>query len=506
MGSMRPICCRLRPLALALLLLISAIPSRAEESPPSDEAVTARLATYLDAAAAEGFTGVVLVARSGKVLLERGYGQRVPGGAEPVATDTVFPIGSITKQLTGAAVLVLEQQGKLRVEDTLGKWFPHAPADKREITIHQLLTHQAGFPGAIGDDVERIGRDAFVLQAFATPLQSPPGTRYEYSNVGFSLAAAIVELASGQGYETFLAEHLFAPAGMKETGYHLPRFAARRLAHGTRDDGGDWGTLADRQFTGGGPGWHLLGNGGVLSTASDMYRWHRALAGDAILTPASKAKLYGKHVDEGGGTWYGYGWSIEPTPWGEVITHNGGNRIFFADLLRFPAADVVVYLATSSRDRRMTRLGSPLASLVFTGEAPPLPPRDEALRAPGSEPAPAGSPAARWGLPGTPAGDRAAALLDALAAGDDAARARFADEGFAPALLARRGRDGLLAMLARMRGDLGTFTVRGYRTGEKGGIVVVLAPGSIPAAMKIELEVEAAPPHRIAGMGVVLGD
>jgi hypothetical protein len=264
--------------------------------------------------------------------------------------------------------------------------------------------------------------------------------------------------------------------------------------------------MVDNEFSDGGPGWHLLGNGGILSTAGDMYRWHRALLGDAILSPASKRKLYAKHVEEGGGTWYGYGWSIEPTPWGEMVTHNGGNPFFFADYLRFLDADVVVYLATSSPDRRLHRIGRPLARIVFTGDAPPLEPKPAALRAPGSETASPGSAAARWGLPGSDAGERAATLLDALASADPAARVQFATDGFGAAPRARRGLEGIVQLLERMKGDLGDFKLKGYRPGEEGGIVVVLTPGDKPGPMQIELEIEPEAPHRIGGIGVMLGD
>jgi CubicO group peptidase (beta-lactamase class C family) len=499
---------RLAPAALlSVLLPISGIAARAAEPPTlSDVELTARLERYLDVAAAEGFTGTVLVARAGRILLERGYGERVPGRSDRVAADTVYTTGSITKQFTAAAILKLEEAGKLKVSDPMARHLDGVPEDKRAITIHHLLTHQAGFPGAIGDDLERIGRDEFVRRAFATPLQFAPGTKYDYSNVGYSLAAAIVEKVSGEGYEAFLSRELFQPAGMKETGYHLPKWDPARLAHGRKDDGGDWGNMVENEFSRGGPGWHLLGNGGILSTVADMERWHRALAGDAILSAASKAKLYAKHVDEGGGTWYGYGWSIEPTPWGEMVTHNGGNRFFFADFLRFPEADVVVYFATSSRDVRMRRLGRPLARLVFTGEAPPLAPKQEALKKPHSEVAPAGSAAARWGLPGTSAGERAAALLDALAAPDAPLRAKFAAEGFAPGVLARRGVDGLVQLLERMRGDLRSFALKGFAPRESGGLLVALAPEGDAGTMTIELEIEREAPHRIAGISVTLGD
>jgi CubicO group peptidase (beta-lactamase class C family) len=370
----------------------------------------------------------VAVTRDGETLLEAGYGQTNPGdpdASRPIDTRTVSTTGSITKQFTGAAILKLEEAGKLSVEDPITKYLEpvlgQVPADKRGITIHHLLTHTAGVPGAIGGDRQRIGRDDFVRLALGTELLFPPGERYEYSNVGYSLAAAIVELVSGRSYEDFLRVQLFGPAGMDDTGYHRPRgdWPAERLAHGVANDGSDWGTVVEHSIVDGGPGWHLLGNGGIHSTPGDMMRWHRALQGTSILSAASKEKLYGKHVEEGGGTWYGYGWSIEPTPWGEAVAHNGGNGFYFADFVRFPEDDVAVYLWTTSREGRLEDLARPLARIVFTGEMPEIrparPPLTPIDALPESLPAAAeGSAAAEWGLPGTPAGARAGELLTAL--------------------------------------------------------------------------------------------
>lgn len=501
--------------ALLVLLLLGAAPATADPAQDASLPATSlpaaelhqKLASYLDAAAAEGFTGAVVVARGGEVLLEAGYGRIDPDEDRPVTPDTVFPVGSITKQFTAAAVLKLEEMGKLSVSDPITQWFDGVPEDKRGITVHHLLTHQAGFPGAIGDDFERVGRDEYVRRALATPLDFTPGTAYQYSNVGYSLAAAIVEKASGEPYERFLHDHLFAPAGMKDTGYHLPHWDPARLAHGVTDDGGDWGTLVGHAFTDGGPGWHLVGNGGIHSTVGDMLRWHRALTGDGILSAASKAKMYAKHVEEGGGTWYGYGWSIEPTPWGEAITHNGGNPYYFSDFLRFPAADVVVYYSTTSRDRRMHRLARPLAKIVFTGEVPELEAPRAALVAPGEAgpAAPEGTAAARWGLPGTPVGLRAGEFLAAIVSSDPAQRRAFVEAAFAPEVIERRGVDGLMEVLGRMAEDVGEFEVRGLRPGGDARLGVALERAGRPEPMEITVEVEPDAPYRIVGIGVEIG-
>lgn len=330
-----------------------------------------------------GFSGSILLAIDGDVVLKKGYGLANDSLGIPVDSQTVFTIGSITKQFTGAAILKLEEMGRLSVSNTLGQYFPEAPADKQDISIHQLLTHSAGFPGAIGDDADPVGTDDFLAQAMQVDLLFPPGTRYEYSNVGYSLAGIIIEQVSGMSYEAFLRKHFFTPAGMAHTGYILPNWEEMTLAQGYRR-GRHWGTLLDRPWREDGPGWHLRANGGILSTPQDMYRWHLALLGDEVLSDASKEKYYARHIEEGegAGTYYGYGWAIFPTPRGtDLITHNGGNGIFFADMYRYLEEDVFLFIATNRASRAAEHIPDNLLRMVFQpGFEPRLPAPEVARR------------------------------------------------------------------------------------------------------------------------------
>lgn len=442
----------------------------------------------MTARAAEGFSGVVLVARGDTVLLEQGFGYLDAKRSVPVGADSVFTTGSITKQFTAAAILKLEMAGKLKTSDRLSQHLAGVPADKRDITLHQLLTHTAGFAPASGDDLEPIGRDAFVSLVLGRPLNGPVGT-FKYSNVGYSLLAAVVERLSGQTYEAFLATQLFTPAGMTDTGYSRPTWNQARLAHATNDDGSDRGTFGEVAMPNGTPGWHLLGNGGILSTARDMFNWHRALVGTAVLNDAAKAQLFRGWVEEGGGSFYGYGWSIEDTPFGRLVAHNGGNSYFFADFLRYTDSGVMVYFATNNRDRAMRRLGLPLAQIVHTGRVlDQTEARSYAPAAPGS------------------AGDRLARLfLDTIGA-DSATRRARAPQIFAASLIERRGLDAVVAFFDRLKGDLGDAELRSIEQ----------SSGEAPAALRIKLSgpggghsviltLDSGGEPRIAGIEVEMG-
>jgi CubicO group peptidase (beta-lactamase class C family) len=324
-------------------------PSTANEPSPSPLDVDEAIAELAES----GFSGTVLVADGGEVTA-RGIGFADREATVPNGPDVVYDIGSLTKQFTGAAVLRLQMEGRLSVDDTVAQYFGTLPPEVGAITIHQLLTHTAGLVDAFGDDYEPLDRQAFLDRLATTPLAGAPGGEYRYSNVGYALLAAIIEEAAGMGYEQYLNQALFTPAGMEATGYVLPDWDAHVVAIGYADDRA-LGRPNEQPWSETGPYWNLLGNGGLLSTPNDMFRWHEALLGDDILDAEAKQLYYGRHTPEGPGseTYYGYGWALFPTSFDTwLVTHNGGNDIFFADFLRFLDEEVTVFLASNAARQR----------------------------------------------------------------------------------------------------------------------------------------------------------
>lgn len=327
----------------------------------------AKLDGHMTAIAKDGFAGVVLVATDGHVVLANGYGLADRGKSIPYTTDTVFDVGSITKQFTGAATLKLEMEGKLATTDAINKHFKDVPEDKKDITLHHLLTHTAGFVDSLGDDYEAVSRDDFIQLALRSKLQAPPGKRYRYSNVGYSLLGTIIETVTGKRYETYLHDRLFKPAGLLRTGYLIPMWKPGELARGYHKDK-DWGTPRDHLWASDGPHWHLRANGGVLSTVGDLYRWHVALEGGSVLSDAAKKKYFAPHVAEGPLTksYYGYGWSIATTPRAtQLITHNGGNGVFFADFRRYVDEKTVLIIASNVAEKSAESVSQALARMIF---------------------------------------------------------------------------------------------------------------------------------------------
>ena len=335
-------------------------------------AAALRVDDYLSRLVNHGFSGAVLIAKDGQIVLKRAYGLANRETNLPYAVDMVSCIGSVTKQFTGAAILKLEMMGKLHTADLMSKYLPGVPADKAGITIHQLLTHTAGLSGDLGGaDEEPIGRDALVAKVLAAPLASKPGERFEYSNEDYSLAAAIVERVSGQNYETFLREQVFLPAGMKDTGYLAPAWPIERLPVGYRQDGQPWGRTYKNGWLPDGPGWYLRGNGGIQSSLDDLYRWHLALEGTKVLSAEALRKYQTGYVQTQGGDRYGYGWGVSQTRRGtSVIAHNGGNGFLFTDFRRYVDEHVVIIAMSNEPVIPATRLAPRQIESLFFDDGP----------------------------------------------------------------------------------------------------------------------------------------
>ena len=373
----------MRSLGTTTLLIAALVMPIAAQTPtgggtPRGE-MAARVDDYLTRLVPFGFSGAVLVEKDGQVVLEKGYGLADREAKLPYTADMVSCIGSVTKQFTAAAILALEVEGKLKTGDLISKYLDGVPADKGAITIHHLLTHTAGFPGDLGgSDEEPISRDALVAKVLAAPLAHAPGDRFEYSNEGYSIAGAIVERVSGMGYEAYLRERLFLPAGMNDTGYQAPGWPLARLPVGYGQEGRRWGRVFKNGWLPDGPGWYLRANGGMHSTVRDLYRWHLALASGKVLPPEAVKKFQTGHVPAMGGERYAYGWGVQTTRRGTtVIAHNGGNGFFFTDVRRYMDEKVVIIAMSNQPVIPATQLAPrQLESLVFGDAAvlsPPTP-------------------------------------------------------------------------------------------------------------------------------------
>ncbi len=322
-----------------------------------------------------GFYGSVLVALRDDLIISKGYGLNNKERLIKNTPTTIFDIGSITKQFTAAAILKLEMQGKLSTEDTLSTYFEDITKDKENITIHDLLRHQSGLLSNVGKDYEKISKEEFLKKVYSSELRFEVGSGFSYSNIGYSLLAMIIEKVSGQTYETYLNENLWKPAEMQMTGYTKPNYDTDSIAVGYYRDDRIWGKPTDKEWDTTAPYWHLLGNGGILSTTEDLFKWHKALMTEQILSKEAKDKLYHPELraEETEASYYAYGWDVSKTSRNTTrVWHNGGNNILYADFLRFIDEGTTLIMLSNKSHPNFDELNQEIAQILFNPEYIPV--------------------------------------------------------------------------------------------------------------------------------------
>jgi CubicO group peptidase (beta-lactamase class C family) len=367
---------------LALVLSACGVSRPDVATEPAPDTAAARIAIAVDdhltRLSGYGYSGATLLAIRGQVVLRKGYGIANDSTGALVTPETVFDIGSLAKTFTAAAVLVLESRGRLSLDDSLSRFLDGVPADKRAITLRQLLSHTSGlgadFPyeNPTAEDYEEVSRDEAVRRILAMPMAAQPGAQFQYSNPGFILLAAVVERAAGEPFRGFVRRALLEPAGMRHTGFWGEDVAAMEddaLAR-SYDEDGQTGNLRLRSGT----TWFDLGGGEMVSTVGDLYRWADALLSGRVLDAERVRRLW--TAGEGG---YGLGWHTDTTAHGTRWIHHGGDYVGFgAELAIYPDDGVVM---ANLANRRFGILGTRYAAdrvipqIVF-GEPQRVFPRD----------------------------------------------------------------------------------------------------------------------------------
>lgn len=328
---------------VAVTALIVAAAARAQVvSDPSREERVEQLDRALDEMAEAGFSGAVLVACGDDVLLDRACGLADRAHGRVNAPDTIFDIGSVTKQFTATAILQLQERKQLSIHDSIERYFDKVPEEKREIQLHHLLTHTSGLPYDVPVGSATIERDELIRAAMAARMQSKPGSEFVYNNCGYMLLGAIVEIVSGERYEDYVRKHLFEPAGLTSSG-----FLRTEGVDPARTACGYEGNAAYGRAERGWYSWGLRGCGGALSTTGDLLRWSKALQGDRVLSKDSREQLFTPFL-----LGYAYGWWVRQDPvYGKVVSHSGTTRGFEASLAHSSEGDLRVIVLCNDRGR-----------------------------------------------------------------------------------------------------------------------------------------------------------
>ncbi|WP_158272089.1 serine hydrolase domain-containing protein [Marinicauda salina] len=309
----------------------AAAQAQADLSACSVESAVAEIDDVMTGFGADGHAGAVIVEVEGEVILSRGYGLAERDGETPFTPDTIAQIGSLTKQFTATAVLLLADRGAIALDDPIGAHIDSADGPVADVTIHQLLTHSGGLPEYCGRDFDAASRASLFGDCLSGPLLFEPGTDTAYSNAGYSVLAALVETVSGEDLETFLETEILEPNGLADTGYHFDESDRARLAHGYLD-GRDQGVISDRIAALGDTWWNLKGNGGMQASTEDMHRWRRVLQGRGALPDPVVERLRTPAAPFEDGVAEGYGWFFRDDGTGEArqMSHAGSDGVFFS--------------------------------------------------------------------------------------------------------------------------------------------------------------------------------
>ena len=349
------------PIVLSLVMPQEPAKGPPESSPDRPAVVAGALGKRLDSALrtceAFGFHGVVLVQRKGKPILRKGYGFARPG--VPHTPETLYDIASVSKQVTAAAILALEADGRLRLDDSIAEHLPAVADRDREVTLRHLLQHTSGWPRSA--PAAGFEREAAVALNLARPRRGPAGARFEYDNAGYALLAAVVETASGQRFEDYVRERLFARAGLLQTDFietarvDPTRFATNRS-----------GTRRTIDYI---KGWGYRGAGGVLTSVCDLGLWIDALQGDAVLPPRQREAMFTPGLES-----YGLGWYVLDLPGvGRCVQHSGGAGAFATYVRHFVDRDTLV-IVCSNRPAIHWQVTYWLCHLAVGSEAKVTPP------------------------------------------------------------------------------------------------------------------------------------
>lgn len=332
---------------------------------PTRDEVARQADDYLQAQFDAGFfNGAALIARDGVTVFAKGYGYANAEWEIPNSVSTRFRIASITKTFTAALILKQAGQGRLDVNDAVGKHFQPCPESWGSVTLHHLLTHTSGIPNyTSAPDFATINRlphtaEQIVATFRDKPLEFAPGAKYSYSNSNYLLLALILEKVSGASYEQLLHRELLDPLELKDTGIDRHSRILLRRASGYRPDGT---LLANAE--------HLdmvwvHGSGAMYSTVEDLLEWNRALHGGRVLAQNVLEKMW--QADKGD---YGYGWQVlKPSPmtFGRpLLLHAGGLNGFATDLLHYPGEKVTIVILANLMTSPMLAISRDLAAITF---------------------------------------------------------------------------------------------------------------------------------------------
>ncbi len=307
------------------------------------------------------FNGAALVSRGGNVLLNKGYGYRNAANKILNTAESIFQLGSITKQFTSAVILKLQAEKKLNVKDKLSKYFPaYDKADS--ITIEQLLTHTSGIYNYTNNETfmaNEITKPASREKIFALfknkPLDFTPGTKWNYSNSGYMLLGYIIEDVTHMSYEKAVRRYIFSQVKMIHSGFDFTH-----LSSPDKTTGYGKMTEKDPPVTPIVDSTVAFAAGAIYSTTGDLLLWHKALENNTVLSAAQQQQAYTPVMNE-----YGYGWGIDSIEGKQRVGHGGGIPGYITKFSRVPEDDICIVLLSNASDQTLDEITKSLYAILY---------------------------------------------------------------------------------------------------------------------------------------------
>lgn len=340
--------------SILFLLLFPVIAANAQVSERADSLILAEMQKT-------GIPGVALaVIKDGKVVKKSGYGLANIETQTPVSSASVFKIASISKPMIAMGIMILSQEGKLQLDDPVGRYLPATPESWKPITIRHFLSHTSGVVReSPGFDGYLIQPDTNVIKAaYNEPLRFTPGEKYEYCNVGYYSLAEIIRAVSGKPWHEFLAERIFRPLGMDAT--RTTSFT-EIVPHRVNAYSLQGGKL-ENTF----PFLTLRPSGAFLSSLDDLIQWNEALTQRQLLTPESYNAIWTPfRLNNGTDSEYGLGWSIDRLNNRRRVRHGGSLNGFKSEFVYYRDVDLTVILLTNLNEAIPAKIAEKVADLYL---------------------------------------------------------------------------------------------------------------------------------------------
>lgn len=309
-------------------------------------------------------SAAIAVVKDGKVVLTKSYGQADVDAKAAADENTLYQLASVTKQFTATAIMMLAEDGKLSVNDTLGKHLTDAPAAWRGVTIRQLMNQVSGIPSYTEGgklNREKIYSSAEILGLVKdTPMVFPAGERFHYSNTNYYLLGMIIEKVSGKSYPDFMKDRIFKPLGMTNTAVNTTGLKLKNAAIGHAMESGSW----KKRFTEDpSQPWAA---GAIVSTASDMAKWALAQGDTKLLKKASWDEIWASaKLTDGSSSPYGFGWRAGNFGDTSFWNHGGSIAGFQSHITRFPNENLSVVVLANSNSRFPELMAFDIAGLYI---------------------------------------------------------------------------------------------------------------------------------------------